>query len=419
MDGRERYVVGHNRLGQSLEGERADFFERCRPFDHDGDTLSDEDLPVLGLSAKPRGEIAHGADCGIARAFREADLANAQRDSLGPAKLVRWVPCMQRREAVAILAGAAVAWPLAARGQQKTIPVIGILGSSSPRLLQPAVVELRRGLSETGYVEGQNLAIEYRWAEGHKDRLPALAADLVGRKIDVIATNGGASSALAAKAATSTIPVVFVAADPVGAGLVASLARPGGNLTGFSILSSALTPKRLELLSELVPQARLIALLVNPNSPSAESIIRDMQEAARGKGLQLTIINAGTESEINTAFTTLVSLHAGALIVAADPFLFSRREQLVALAAHYPSPAIFVEREFAVAGGLISYGTSFAAVFHQQGIYVGKILKGANPADLPVQQPTKFELVINLKTAKALGLAVPQSILVRADEVIE
>jgi putative tryptophan/tyrosine transport system substrate-binding protein len=326
---------------------------------------------------------------------------------------------MQRREAVAILAGAAVAWPLAARGQQKTIPVIGILGSSSPRLLQPAVVELRRGLSETGYVEGQNLAIEYRWAEGHYDRLPALAADLVGRKIDVIATNGGASSALAAKAATSTIPVVFVAADPVGAGLVASLARPGGNLTGFSILSSALTPKRLELLSELVPQARLIALLVNPNSPSAESIIRDMQEAARGKGLQLTIINAGTESEINTAFTTLVGLHAGALIVAADPFLFSRREQLVALAAHYPSPAIFVEREFAVAGGLISYGTSFAAVFHQQGIYVGKILKGANPANLPVQQPTKFELVINLKTANALGLTIPQSILVRADELIE
>ena len=263
------------------------------------------------------------------------------------------------------------------------------------------------------------MAIEYRWAEGHYDRLPALAADLVGRKIDVIATNGGASSALAAKSATSTIPTVFVVADPVGIGLVASLARPGGNLTGFSILSSALTPKRLELLSELVPQARLIAFLVNPNSPSAESIIRDMQEAARGKGLQLTIINAGTESEINTAFTTLVGLHAGALIVAADPFLFSRREQLVALAAHYPSPAIFVEREFAVAGGLISYGTSFAAVFHQQGIYVGKILKGANPANLPVQQPTKFELVINLKTANALGLTIPQSILVRADELIE
>src|SRR5205809_2348619 len=251
---------------------------------------------------------------------------------------------MRRREFTLLLGGALTA-ARALRAQQKAMPVIGFLSRTSPGPFAPYVAAFRQGLSEAGYVEGQNVAIEYRGAEGHYDRLPALAADLVGRKVDVIATSGGASSALAAKTATSTIPIVFMAADPVGAGLVASLARPGGNLTGFSILSSALTPKRLELLSELVPQARLIALLVNPNSPSAESIIRDMQEAARGKGLQLTIINAGTESEINTAFTTLVSLHAGALIVAADPFLFSRREQLVALAAHYPSPAIFVERE--------------------------------------------------------------------------
>ena len=325
---------------------------------------------------------------------------------------------MNRRELMLLLGGAITA-ARALRAQQKAMPVIGYLNSTWPDPHAPFVAAFRQGLSETGYVEGQNVAIEYRWAEGRYDRLPALAADLVGRKVDVIVASGGSPSALAAKSETSTIPIVFVAADPVGAGLVATLARPGGNLTGFSILSSELTPKRLELLSELVPHAEVVALLVNPNSPSAESIIRDMQEAARGKGLQLTIINAGTESEINTAFTTLVSLHAGALIVAADPFLFSRREQLVALAAHYPSPAIFVEREFAVAGGLISYGTSFAAVFHQQGIYVGKILKGANPADLPVQQPTKFELVINLKTATALGLTVPQSLLVRADEVIE
>ena len=235
----------------------------------------------------------------------------------------------------------------------------------------------------------------------------------------MIATSGGASSALAAKAATSTIPIVFVAADPVGVGLVASLARPGRNLTGFSILSSELTPKRLELLSELVPQARVIALLVNQNSPSAERLIGDVQEAARAKGVQLPILRASTESEIDAAFASLIELHAGGLVVAADPFLSNRREQLVALAARHAVPAIYVERQGVEAGGLISYGMSFAAAFRQAGIYVGRILKGAKPADLPVQQPTTFELVVNLKTAKALGVTVPPSILARADEVIE
>jgi putative ABC transport system substrate-binding protein len=328
---------------------------------------------------------------------------------------------MNRRELLLVLGGAMTV-PRALRAQRKAMPVIGVLGSGSPgggAASPPSVTALRQGLSETGYVEGQNVAIDYRWAEGHYDRLPVLAADLVGRKVDVIATSGGASSALAAKAATSTIPIVFVAADPIGAGLVASLARPDGNLTGFSILSSELTPKRLELLSELVPQARVIALLVNQNSPSAERLIGDMQDAARAKGVQLPILRASTESEIDAAFASLIELHAGGLVVAADPFLSNRREQLVALAARHAVPAIYVERQGVEAGGLISYGMSFAAAFRQAGIYVGRILKGAKPADLPVQQPTTFELVVNLKTAKALGVTVPPSILARADEVIE
>jgi putative ABC transport system substrate-binding protein len=274
-----------------------------------------------------------------------------------------------------------------------------------------------RGLSETGYVEGQNATIEYRWAEGHYDRLPALAADLVGRKVDVIATSG--AGARAAKDATSTISIVSLVGDPVATGLYASLARPGGNLTGVSPLTSELTPKRLELLSELVPQAGLIALLVNPNNPNIARDIKAMQEAARAKGVQLHILKAGAEGELETAFGSLVQQHAGALVVGADPFFNSRREELVALAARHAVPAIYEWRESVVAGGLISYGPSLTGIWREIGVYAGKILKGAKPADLPVQQPTTFELVVNLNTAKALGLTVPPSILSRADEVIE
>jgi putative ABC transport system substrate-binding protein len=282
------------------------------------------------------------------------------------------------------------------------------------------VAAFRQGLSETGYVEGQNVAIEYRWAEGRDDRLPAFAADLVGRKVDLIVASGSLLSTLAAKSATSTIPIVFPAlSDPVAAGLVASLARPGGNLTGFSPFQYEMMPKRLELLTELVPQARVIALLVTPNEPRTEGLIRDMQEAARVRGVQLLILKASTGSEIDAAFATLVELQAGALVLGPDSFFGSWREQIVALASRHAVPAISAWREMAAAGGLISYGPSIAALSREAGIYAGRILKGAKPADLPVQRPTTFELVVNLKTAKALGLTVPPSILARADEVIE
>jgi putative ABC transport system substrate-binding protein len=303
--------------------------------------------------------------------------------------------------------------------QQKAMPVIGYLGNISPGVSAPGLVGFRQGLSETGYIEGQNVAIEYRWVEGHYDRLPALAAELVGRKVDVIVTSS-TPGIQAAKAATSTIPIVFFGGgDVVALGLVASLARPGGNLTGISIMSPELNPKRLDLLFQLVPQAGVIALLVNPSNAIAEVTIRDVQEAARAKGVQLQILRAGTEAEIDSAFAALVQLRAGALVAASDPFFNSRREQLVALASHHAVPAIWEWREFAEAGGLISYGSSLTGMWRPVGIYVGKILKGANPADLPIQQPTKFELVINLKTAKVLGLTVPQSLLAAADEVIE
>jgi putative ABC transport system substrate-binding protein len=326
---------------------------------------------------------------------------------------------MQRRGFITLLGGAAATWPLAAGAQQKTMPVIGYLNTGSPDTNPPLLAAFRQGLSETGYVEGQNLAIEYRWAEGHYDRLPALAADLVSRKVDLIVASSP-PSALAAKSATSTIPIVFRGgADPVGDGLVASLARPRGNLTGVGFGGGELTAKRLELLSELVPRARVIALLVNPNVSNAEGIIRDVQEAARTKGLQLHVLKAGSESEIDTAFASLVQLHADALVVSADPFLSNRREQLVALASRHAVPAIYAWREFAASGGLISYGPSLRAAFGLIGIYVGKILKGAKPSDLPVQQPTKFELAINIKTAKSLGLTVPPTLLAQADDVIE
>src|SRR5215472_13385354 len=305
---------------------------------------------------------------------------------------------MRRRELL-LLVGGAVTAPRALRAQQKAMPVIGFLASASPGPNAANLAALRQGLREAGYVEGQNVAIEYRWAEGRFDRLPAFAADLVGLKVDVIVTSGGNFSALAAKNATSSIPIVFIAGgDPVEEGLVASLARPGGNLTGVSLFALELWGKRVELISERDTAA--------------------VQESARAKGLTLRILKASTESDIDAAFASLVDLKAGGLLVG-DPIYFGRREQIVALAARYAVPTIYDFRVYVDAGGLISYGTSLTDTYRNVATYVGKILKGAKPADLPVEQPTKFELVVNLQTAKALGLTVPPSILARADEVIE
>jgi putative ABC transport system substrate-binding protein len=326
---------------------------------------------------------------------------------------------LRRRDFVILLAGPMGGWPSAVRAQQKALPVIGFLGGGPPDSAAPSAAAFRQGLSETGYVEGQNVAIDYRGVEGRFDRLPALIADLVGRKVDVIAISAGTLAVQTAKNATSTIPIVFFSGDPVAAGLVASLARPGGNLTGLSNMNVEMMPKRLELLFELVPQARVVALLVNPKSPSAERIIRQVQEATRTKGLQLLILEADTESGIDAAFATLVQRQAGGLLIGGDAFFFIRRDQLVALTARHSVPAIYDAREIAAAGGLASYGASLTGANHQLGICAGRILKGEKPADLPVQQPTRFELVIYLKTAHALGLTVPPSILARADEVID
>ena len=329
---------------------------------------------------------------------------------------------MQRRDFIALLGGV-FSWPFLAHAQQKAMPVIGSLSSSPPPANLDDLVRsaVHQGMGELGFVDGQNMVWEYRWAEFHYDRLPALAADLVSRKVDLIVTRGGAPSALAAKNATSTIPIVFSdVADPVGAGLVASLARPGGNLTGFSSISLEMQPKRLDFLCELVPQATVIALLVNPdNVGHSKQYFRSMQEAARAKGVQLPVLKARTEGEIDTAFASLGQLQAGALVVSPDGLFASRLEQLVALASRYAIPAISDFRELTVVGGLVSYGIDYPAVYRQAGIYMGRILKGERPTDLPVQQPTTFQLVVNLKTAKALGLTVPPSILARADEVIE
>jgi putative ABC transport system substrate-binding protein len=326
---------------------------------------------------------------------------------------------MNRREFVQLLGGAAAIWPFAARAQQKAMPVIGFLGSRSPGESASLVAALRQGLGETGYVERQNLAIEYCWAEGQYDRLPELAADLVRRNVDAIVA-GGAPATRAAKDATSTIPIVFnTGTDPVADGLVASLARPGGNLTGVTGLTVEMLPKLLELLSDLTPQAKVIAALVNPNNPNTERNIGDMQEAARAKGMQLHILKADSKYEIDAAFATLDALHAGALLVVSDPFFLTGRKQLVALAARHAVPAMYIAREFAVEGGLISYGSNIPSIYRQLGIYTGRILKGESPADLPVMQPTRFELVVNLKTARGLGLSIPQTILAFADEIIE
>jgi putative ABC transport system substrate-binding protein len=327
---------------------------------------------------------------------------------------------MRRREFVLLFAGAAAAPPFAARAQQKAMPVIGILGGFNPSMNAEIELELaafREGLGEIGYVEGQNVLVEYtRRAEGHLDRLPALAADLVRRNVDVIVTQGGDPASFAARAATSTIPIVFHSnSDPVAAGLVSSLARPGGNLTGVSMLSAELMLKLLELLLQLVPQAGVIALLVNPDDPYTARIIGLMHETAQAKRVDIRILKALTASEIDDAFATFVERRPDGLVLGPIGF----RPQIAALASRHAVPAIDLHRDFPISGGLLSYGPSVPAVYHLKGIYAGKILNGAKPADLPVQQPSKFELVINLKTAKALGLTVPPALLARADEVIE
>jgi putative ABC transport system substrate-binding protein len=324
---------------------------------------------------------------------------------------------MNRRDLLSLLGGAA-AWPVAARGQ--AMPVIGFLGSGSSGPYELLVAAFVQGLKEAGYVPGLNVAIEYRWAESQYERLPALASDLVRRHVSVIAATGGVPSAMAAKGATNTIPIVFqVGVDPVAAGLVTTLSRPTDNATGFTMLTRELGPKRIELLHELVPLVTTLALLVNPSSPNADAVSREASSAARSLGVQLHVLPVDSDRELDDVFAAIVQLRAGGLAIQIEPSFTSRMEQLAALALRHALPAIYQSHEFAAAGGLMSYGASFTDQYHQVGLYVGRILKGEKPADLPVQQSAKVEMIINLKTAKALGLTVPLALLTRADEVIE
>jgi len=327
---------------------------------------------------------------------------------------------LKRRELITLLGGAAVAWPLAGRAELAALPVVGFLSNASPGPYAARVRAFRQGLSETGYVEGRNVTIEYRWAEGQNDRLPEMAAGLVRRQVAVIAT-GGTLPAVVAKAATTSIPIVFTGGgDPVNAGLVASLHRPGGNLTGITGLNVEVAPKRLELLHELIPAATTAGLLVNPTNPAlAAATTSEVQAAARTLGLQLHVLRANSDRDFDAVFATSVQLQAGGLVVGADALFNNGSEQLAALALRYRLPTIYAYRPFAASGGLMSYGSNFADLYHSVGVYTGRILKGARPADLPVQQVTKIELIINLRTARALGLTIPLTLLGRADEVIE
>jgi putative ABC transport system substrate-binding protein len=327
---------------------------------------------------------------------------------------------MRRREFIALLGGGAVAWPLAARAQQPAMPVIGFLHSGSPAPNANRVAAFRKGLGEAGYVEGQNVAIEFRWAAGHDDRLPDLAADLIRRRVAVIATPGSTPASLAAKAATATIPIVFLmGGDPVALGLVASLSRPGGNATGVNLQLVEVVAKQLGILRELAPAANRLVALVNPNTAYTDAVVKDLQASALALGVEIEFLRAGTGREIDTAFANLVQKPGGALLVGPDAVFVGRRAQIVTLAARHALPAIYYVRDFAEIGGLMSYGPDVVILYQQTGSYVGRILKGEKPGDLPVVQPTKFELVVNLNTARALGLEVPPTLLVAADEVIE
>jgi ABC-type uncharacterized transport system substrate-binding protein len=326
---------------------------------------------------------------------------------------------MNRREFITVLSGTAAAWPLAARAQQPAMPVIGYLCARSPEDTTHLVEAFRRGLKETGFIDGQNVTVEYRWALGQYDRLPAMAAEFARRPVAIIVATGGDPAALAAKAASSTIPIVFVTGDPVKAGLVASYSRPGGNATGINLLTTTMEPKRVGILHDLMPQASTIAVLVDPRFPTAGMQSRDIEEAAHAIGIQTEVFHASTDSEINAAFQSIAQRRLPALLVAGAPFFDTRRGNLIALAAQHKLPTIYQFREYAVDGGLISYGVSITDAYRQVGAYVARILKGAKPADLPVLQPTKFEFVINLKTARALGVKISGDLLSLADEVIE